>query len=69
MQGAQKERHPRKKETTLKCKGLKRKTSDEKRDNPKMQGARKERPPMKKETTPKCNVLKKKYLRWKKRQP
>jgi hypothetical protein len=58
-----------KKEATLKCKGLKRKTSDEKRDNPKMQGAQKERPPMKKETTPKCNVLKKKYLRWKKRQP
>jgi hypothetical protein len=57
-----------KKETTLKCKGLKRRTSDKKRGNTKMQGAQKERPPMKKEATPKCKVLKKKYLRWKKRQ-
>jgi hypothetical protein len=39
-----------KKETTSKCKGLKRKTSDEKRGNPKTQGAQK------KEATPKCKA-------------
>jgi hypothetical protein len=41
MQGAQKERHPIKKEATPKCRGLKRKTFEEKRDNTKMQGAQK----------------------------
>jgi hypothetical protein len=37
-----------KKEATLKCKGLQRKTSDEKRGNHKMQGAQKEKPTIKK---------------------
>jgi hypothetical protein len=32
------------KEATPKCKGIKRKTNDEKRGNPKMQGAKKETP-------------------------
>jgi hypothetical protein len=39
--------------------GSKRKTSNEKIDNPKMQGAKKERHPMKKEATLKCKGLKK----------
>jgi hypothetical protein len=34
-------------EASKKCKGLKRKTSDEKRGIPKTQGDQKERPPMK----------------------
>jgi hypothetical protein len=38
---ASKERHPIKKETTSKCKGLIRKTSDKKRGNSKTQGAQK----------------------------
>jgi hypothetical protein len=39
MQGAQKEIPPMKKEAISKRKGLKKKTSDEKRGNPKMQWA------------------------------
>jgi hypothetical protein len=62
-----KERPPMKKETTLKCKGLKRKISnekrqpqntrgakkisDEKRGNPRMQGEQKKRLLMKKDAT------------------
>jgi hypothetical protein len=42
--------------------GSKRKTSDEKRGNPKMQGAQKERPQMLKEVTLKYKGLKKKDL-------
>jgi hypothetical protein len=52
-----------KKEATPKCKGLKRKTSNEKRGNPETQLAQKERPLIKKEATPKCKGLKKKDLR------
>jgi hypothetical protein len=36
MQGAKKKRHPMKKEPTRKYKGLRKKTSDEKRGNSKM---------------------------------
>jgi hypothetical protein len=42
--------------------GKKRKTSDEKRGNPKIQEAKNERPPMKKETTLKRKGRKKKDL-------
>jgi hypothetical protein len=45
------------KEATPKLKGLKRKTSDEKRGNPEIHGAQKERPPIKKEATLKCKGL------------
>jgi hypothetical protein len=55
-----KERPPIKKEATLKCNGLKRKTFDRKRGNPKTQGAQKEIPPMEKEATPKRKRLKRK---------
>jgi hypothetical protein len=47
-----------KKEATPKCKGLKQKTSDEKRGNPKNTRDLNQRPPMKKEATPKCKGLK-----------
>jgi hypothetical protein len=47
-----------KKEATPKCKGLKAKTFNEKRGNPKMHGGSKQRPPMKKEATLKCIGLK-----------
>jgi hypothetical protein len=45
-----------KKEATPKRQGLKKKTSDEKRGNPKMQRAKK-RPPTEKEATPECKGL------------
>jgi hypothetical protein len=38
------------------------KTSNKKRDNPKMQAAQKQRPPMKKEATPKRKGLKNKDI-------
>jgi hypothetical protein len=46
----------------LRSMAKKRKTSDEKRGNPKMQEAKNERPPMKKETTLKRKGRKKKDL-------
>jgi hypothetical protein len=49
-----------KKEATPKCKGLGKKTFDEKRGNPKMQGAKKKRHPRKKEPTRKYKGLRKK---------
>jgi hypothetical protein len=58
-QGARKQRSPMRKEATLKRKGSKIKTSDEKRGNPKTQWAPKQRPHTKKEATPKCKGLKK----------
>jgi hypothetical protein len=49
--------------------GLKQKTSDEKRGNLEMQAAQNKRPQTEKEATPKCKRLKTKDLQWKKRQP
>jgi hypothetical protein len=48
-----------KKEAPLKCKGLRKKTSDEKRGNPKMQGAKKKDFQRKKETPLKRKGLRK----------
>jgi hypothetical protein len=49
-----------KKEATPKCKGLKQKTSDEKRGNPQNTRDLNQRPPMKKEATTKRKGLKRK---------
>jgi hypothetical protein len=52
-----------KKEASLKCKGLRKKTSNEKRGTPKMQGAMKKRLPMKKEAPIKCKGIRNKIAR------